>query len=111
MFEFIKNGQLITDKRIQWKFVSHDEIFRSDETRLERNIAFFRNKLKIGADVEVEFLNVKKVEEHAEPIITDASVEHIIVTDHSVVTEEPVVSQDTKDTVNPVKRKSRKKTV
>lgn len=110
MFEFIKNGQLITDNRIQWKFPNLDEIFRSDEARLERNIQFFKNKYKIGADVEVEFINVKKIEEDVKPIIADTSTEPIAVVDHSVTTEEPVVPQAVKDTVDTPKRKPRKKT-
>jgi len=110
MFKFIVDGKEITDNRIHWKFKGTDLEFKSDETKLERNIKFWRNKYKVGADVEIEFLNVKKVEEDVKPIISEPAIESIVVVDHSVVTEEPVVPQDTANTVNPVRRKSTKKT-
>ena len=115
MCKFIVDGKEITDNRIHWKFKGTDLEFRSDEAKLERNIAFWRNKYKVGPDVEIEFLNVKKVEEDVKPIIAEtaieSSVESIDVIDHSVVTEEPVVPQDIANTTDTPKRKTRKKTV
>lgn len=115
MFKFIVDGKEITDTRIQWKFAGTDLEFRSDPERLDRNIQHWRAKYKIGSDVEIQFLNVKKVEEDVKPIIAEtaieSSVESIDVIDHSVVIEEPVVSQDIANTTDTPKRKTRKKTV
>ena len=111
MFKFIVDGKEVTDNRIQWKFKGTDLEFRSDAEKLERNIAFWRTKYKIGPDVEIEYLNVKKVEEDVKPIIAEPAIESIVVVDHSVVTEEPVVPQDTANTADTPKRKTRKKAI
>ena len=110
MFKFIVDGKEVTDNRIQWKFKGTDLEFKSDESKLERNIQFWRNKYKIGNDVEIEYLNVKKVEEDVKPIISEPAVESVVESNDSIITEEPSVSQDTKDSVNTPKRKPRKKT-
>lgn len=109
MFKFIVDGKEIIDTRIHWKFVGTDLEFRSDVAKLERNIQFWRNKYKIGPEVEVEFLNVKKSEEDVKPINAEPAIEHVVESNDSIITEKPVVSQDTEDSVNPIKRKSRKK--
>lgn len=111
MFKFIVDGKDVIDNRIQWKFAGTDLEFRSDENRLERNIEFWRKKYNVGADVEVEFLNVKKAEENVKPIITESSLESIDVIDHSVVASEPVVSQDTENIQSTDKPKRRKKAI
>ena len=110
MFKFIVDGKEITDNRIQWKFKGTDLEFRSDAQRLDRNIQHWRAKYKIGSDVEIEFLNVKKVEEDVKPIISEPVVESVVESNDSIIAEEPVVPQDTANTVNPVRRKSTKKT-
>ena len=111
MFKFIVDGKEITDNRIHWKFAGTELEFRSDPERLDRNIQHWRNKYKIGSDVLIEFLNVKKVEEDVKPIIAEPAIESIVVVDHSVVTEEPVVPQDTANTADTPKRKTRKKAI
>jgi hypothetical protein len=110
MFKFIVDGKEITDNRIHWKFKGTDLEFKSDETKLERNIQFWRNKYKVGADVEIEYLNVKKVEEDVKPIISEPVIESVVESNDSIIVEEPVVPQDTTNTVNPPRRKSTKKT-
>jgi hypothetical protein len=110
MFKFIVDGKEITDNRIHWKFKGTDLEFKSDETKLERNIQFWRNKYKVGADVEIEYLNVKKVEEDVKPIISEPVIESVVESNDSIIAEEPVVPQDTTNTVNPPRRKSTKKT-
>jgi len=110
MFKFIVDGKEITDNRIHWKFKGTDLEFMSDPVRLDRNIQHWRTKYKIGSDVEIEFLNVKKVEEDVKPIISEPAVESVVESNDSIITEEPVVPQDTANTVNPVRRKSTKKT-
>ena len=110
MFKFIVNGKDVINTQIHWKFAGTDLEFRSDPARLDKNIQYWRTKHKVGSDVEIEFLNVKKVEEDVTPIIAEPVIESIDVIDHSVVTEEPVVSQDITNNGNPVKRKVTKKT-
>lgn len=109
MFKFIVDGKEIMDTRIHWKFKGTDLEFRSEENKLERNIAFWRNKYKIGPEVEVELLNVKKQEEDVKPIIAEPAIEHVVESNDSIIAEEPVVSQDSKDSVNTDKPKRRKK--
>ena len=111
MFKFIVDGKDVIDNRIQWKFKGTDLEFRSDENRLERNIEFWRKKYNVGADVEVEFLNVKKAEENVKPIITESSLESIDVIDNHIAIEEPVVPQDLANTTDTPKRKTRKKAI
>lgn len=111
MFKFIVDGKDVIDNRIHWKFANTDLEFRSDENKLERNIAFWRNKYKIGSEVEVEFLNVKKVEEDVKPIIAEPAIEHVVESNDSIAVEKPVVSQDPKDSVDTPKPKRRKKAV
>lgn len=107
-FVLIQNGKPLGHENIKWKFVGRDGEFVSMPEKIERNIAYWRNK--IGTDAEVEYLNVKTEVKHDEPAIIEPIIESIDVIDHSVVDAQPVVPQDTKDTVNPVKRKSRAKT-
>jgi len=111
MFKFIVDGKEITDNRIQWKFKGTDLEFRSDAERLDRNIQHWRAKYKIGSDVEIEFLNVKKVEEDVKPIISEPAVESVVESNDSIITEEPVVPQDLADIADTPKRKTRKKAV
>ena len=111
MFKFIVDGKEITDNRIHWKFKGTDLEFKSDESKLERNIQFWRSKYKVGADVEIEFLNVKKVEEDVKPIISEPAVESVVESNDSIIAEEPVVPQDTANTADTPKRKTRKKAV
>jgi len=111
MFKFIVDGKEITDNRIQWKFKGTDLEFRSDAQRLDRNIQHWRAKYKIGSDVEIEFLNVKKVEEDVKPIISEPAVESVVESNDSIIAEEPVVPQDTANTADTPKRKTRKKAV
>lgn len=110
MFKFIVDGKEIIDNRIHWKFAGTDLEFKSDEAKLERNIKFWRDKYKVGADVEVIFLNVKKVEEDVKPIISEPAIESVVESNDSQSIDESVVRKDTKDTVNPAKRKPRAKT-
>jgi len=110
MFKFIVDGKVITDNRIHWKFAGTNLEFKSDEAKLERNILFWRNKYKVGADVEIEYLNVKKVEDHVKPDSTEPLVESHDQSDSSVVDAQPVVSQDTADNHNSNKRKRKPKT-
>ena len=109
MFKFIVDGKDVIDNRIQWKFKGTDLEFRSDENKLERNIAFWRKKYNVGADVEVEFLNVKKVEEDVKPIIAEPAVESIAESGISESPAQSVVSQDTEDSVDTPKPKRGKK--
>lgn len=110
MFKFIKNGKEVTDNRIHWKFKGTDLEFRSDAEKLDRNVQFWRNKYKVGPDVEVEFLNVKKAEENVKPIITEPSIESNDIVDNHIAIEKPVVSQDLADTNDTPKRKRKSKT-
>lgn len=109
MFKFIVDGKEIKDNRIHWKFKGTNLEFKSDEAKLERNIQFWRNKYKIGPEVEVEFLNVKKQEEDVKPVNAEPAIEHVVESNDSIIAEKPVVSQDTEDHVDTPKRKSRKK--
>lgn len=111
MFKFIKDGKDVIDNRIHWKFAGTELEFRSDAERLERNIEFWRKKHNIGATVEVEFINVKKVEEDAKPIIAEPAIEHVVESNDSILAEEPVVSQDSENTTDTPKRKTRKKAI
>jgi hypothetical protein len=111
MFKFIVDGKDVIDNRINWKFKGTNLEFYSTEDKLERNIKFWRNKYKVGAEVEVEFLNVKKVEEDVNTIIAEPAIESSIEPNSSIVVEEPVVSQDSQDIADTPKRKTRKKTV
>lgn len=111
MFKFIVDGKEATDNRIHWKFKGTNLEFRSDQERLDRNIQHWRAKYKIGSEVEIEFLNVKKVEEDVKPIIAEPAIESIVESNNSIITEEPMVSQDPTDIADTPKRKTRKKAI
>jgi hypothetical protein len=110
MFKFTIDGKDVIDNRIQWKFKGTELEFRSDEAKLERNIQFWRNKYKIGADVEIEFLNVKKVEEDVKPINAEPAIESVVESNNSIAVEKSVVPQDTPDPISAPRKKSTKKT-
>jgi len=107
-FVLIQNGKPLGHENIKWKFVGRDGEFVSMPEKIERNIAYWRNK--IGTDAEVEYLNVKTEVEHDEPIISELAIESVVESNDSIIAEEPSVPQDTKDSVNTPKRKPRKKT-
>jgi hypothetical protein len=120
-FKILINGKEAKQTKIDWKFKTLDEVYSSEPERLDRNIAFWRNKHKVGADVEIEILNpgaeieVTKTitsEEYANANSTNmqSTTESIDESNSSESIEEPVVSQDLTDTVNPPVKKPRKKT-
>lgn len=116
-FKILINGKEAKQTKIDWKFKSLDEVFSSEPERLERNVAFWRNKYKLGADVEIEILNpgaeieVKKTittEEYANTNIPN--VQPVDESDSGESDAQSSVPQNTEDTNNTTKRKSRKKT-
>lgn len=109
MFKFIVDGKEILDNRIHWKFAGTELVFKSDEAKLERNIQFWRDKHKVGPEVEVEFLYAKKLEEDVKPIISEPAIEHVYEPSISESATEPVVPQDPKDSIDTPKRKPGKK--
>jgi len=102
----IKKTGKITTENITWKFSDLNNEFVSTAERLERNIAYWRNKT--GNTSEVIYINVKKEEEN-EPIIpnTDWS---IYVDDCDEPNNESNIQQVIEVTVDNIKRKSRKST-
>lgn len=107
-FVLLQNGKPLHSDNIKWKFVGRDGEFSSTPDRLERNIAYWRNKLNTTA--EVEYLNVKLEETHDESIIAEPAIEHVTESNDSEPIEESSVSQAPKDSIDTPKRKSRKKT-
>lgn len=105
-FILLQNGKPLGHENIKWKFVNRDGIFESRPEKLERNIAFWRNKLGITA--EVEYLNVKQ-ENYDEPTIIEPAVESIDIANDSIIAEESSVLPDIESPVDTPKRKSRKK--
>lgn len=106
-FILLQNGKPLGHENIKWKFVNRDGIFESRPEKLERNIAFWRNKLGITA--EVEYLNVKQ-ENYDEPIINEPAIEPIDQSNDSIIAEESSVLPSAESTINTPKRKSRAKT-
>lgn len=105
-FILLQNGKPLGHENIKWKFVNRDGIFESRPEKLERNIAFWRNKLGITA--EVEYLNVKQ-ENYDEPTIIEPIIEPIDQSNDSIIAEESSLPQDIESPVDTPKRKSRKK--
>lgn len=105
-FILLQNGKPLGHENIKWKFNDKEGVFESRPEKVERNIAFWRNKL--GTAAEVVYLNVKE-ELYDEPTIIEPSASDIDVIDHSIVTEESSVLPDTESVVNTPKRRTRKK--
>lgn len=105
-FILLHNGKQLGHENIKWKFADKDSVFESRPEKLERNIAFWRNKL--GTTAQVEYLNVKQ-ENYDEPTIIEPAIEPIDQSNDSVIAEESSVSHDVETTVDRPKRKSRKK--
>lgn len=106
-FILLQNGKPLGHENIKWKFADRDGIFESRPEKIERNIAFWKNKLGITA--EVEYLNVKQ-EQNDEPTIIEPAIESIDQSNDSIVAEESSLPHDTETVVDSPKRKSRKKT-
>lgn len=108
-FVLIHNGRPLGSDNIKWKFAGRDGEFESTPERLERNIAFWRNKLGIAA--EVEYLNVKleNKETYAEPIPAEPAIESISESNDSIVAEESSLPQSVEDSVDTPRKKSRRK--
>ena len=45
-----------SNKKVVWKFETLDRVFTSDLERFKRNVAYWKDKLQVGADVQVELL-------------------------------------------------------
>lgn len=105
-FILLQNGKQLGHENIQWKFKDRDGIFESRPEKLERNVAFWQNKL--GITTEVEYLNVKQ-EIYDVPTIIEPSSIDIDQSNDSIIAEESSVLPDTASVVNTPKRKSRKK--
>lgn len=114
MFKFYRNGKEIKNQSIEWKFVSHPTQFSSMPERLERNVSYWRNKLGLKEDVEIQILNAD-AEIEVPTTINPKEYESIInqsdnQSSDDIVNEEPSVSEDVADTVSAPKRKPAKKT-
>jgi hypothetical protein len=106
-FILLQNGKQLGHENIKWKFNDKEGVFESRPEKLERNIAFWRNKL--GATAEVVYLNVKE-ETYDEPTIIEPAIEPIDQPNDSVIAEESSLPHDAEAVVDRPKRKPRKKT-
>ena len=117
---------------IVWKFENHPTQYQSEQSRFERNVEFWRNKMGFGStervvtlngefqpieytefeDIEVKepeyFIDYTELKEETndEPII-DKPIDSVI---DSEPTTQPDLSQDDEAPIDNPKRKSRKKT-
>ena len=124
-----------SNKKVVWKFETLDRVFTSDLERFKRNVAYWKDKLQVGADVQVELLeggqflyeflqeekNIVDVE-HTD--VTEPQLESRLEDNEHIIPTEPAIEspvdepstqsdlfEDLESDVHTPKRKSRKKTV
>jgi hypothetical protein len=75
-----------SNKKVTWKFETLDRVFTSDLERFKRNVSYWKEKLQIGADVQVELLEGGQ-------FLYDFLQEekNIVDVEHTDVTEEPQI--------------------
>ena len=124
-----------SNKKVVWKFETLDRVFTSDLERFKRNVAYWKEKLQVGADVQVELLEGGQfLYDYLQEEKNIVDVEHTDVTEpqlesrleeneHTIPTEpaiespvdepstQPDLFEDLEADVHTPKRKSRKKTV
>lgn len=125
-----------SNKKVVWKFETLDRVFTSDLERFKRNVAYWKDKLQVGADVQVELLEGGQfLYDYLQEEKNIVDVEHTEVTEepqiesrleeneHTIPTEPAIESpvdepstqsdlfEDLEADVHTPKRKSRKKTV
>ena len=125
----IINNQKVSEHRIEWKFETNERVFVSHADKLKRNVQFWKAKLMIGDDVQVEILNgAQALYEHLEAEkgiidveheeINQTPAEHDTLIDDSVAVEsdshqldaQPHMGEVAEDTVSAPKRKRKPKT-
>ena len=73
----IINNQKVSEHRIEWKFETNERVFVSHADKFKRNVQFWKAKLMIGDDVQVEILNgAQTLYEHLEAEKGIIDVEH-----------------------------------
>lgn len=112
-------------KMVKWRFEGYENVFTSEVERFKRNVEFWKNKLMVANDVQVELLEgAQWLQNYLEAEKQIIDVEHEIVEDDATITDstpelasgdepdaQPNVEQTTEDTVDTPKRKPRSKTV
>jgi hypothetical protein len=132
-----------SNKKVTWCFEGSDRQFISDVERFKRNVQFWKTKLMIADDVQVEILEgIQWLQDHLAEEKNIVDVEHEEVQDDSLLVEmteefnelletlehdesttdsthnesdsneldaQPSVSEDTADTIDTPKPKTRKK--
>jgi hypothetical protein len=125
----IINNQKVSEHRIEWKFETNERVFVSHADKFKRNVQFWKAKLMIGDDVQVEILNgAQTLYEHLEAEkgiidveheeINQTPTEHDTLIDDSVAVEsdshqldaQPDMGEVAEDTVSAPKRKRKPKT-
>ena len=120
----IINNQKVNEHRIEWKFETNARVFVSTADKFKRNVQFWKDKLMIGDEVQVEILNgAKELYDYLQAEKGIEDVEHeIIENDEPIIDQssnepsgdeldaESSLSENTEDTDSTPKRKSRKKT-
>lgn len=112
-FKFHINGKdLPANTKIRWKFTTHPTEFESDPDKLVPNTTFWKNRLGLPADAAYEILNAEiKQEDDVNTIINEPHVESHNESNDSQSTEEPMVSEDSTDSIDTAKPKRKRKTV
>lgn len=110
-FKFFKNGREITaPRRIKWRFKGHNQVFESNPEKLDINANFWRRKLGIPADTGIQIyeddFEIRQEDATNIPLPTP-DLAGIAQYDGTVT--EPSVPQASEDTVDPPKRKTRRK--
>ena len=87
MFLKIKNKKA-SGKQVKWKFETSDRIFTSDVERFKRNVQFWKSKLMIADDVQVEILEgIQWLQDHLTEEKNIVDVEHEEIQDDSLLVE------------------------
>jgi len=78
----------LAGKQIKWKFESFENIYTSDVERFKRNVQFWKKKLMIADDVQVEILEgVQWLQDHLAEEQNIVDVEHEEVVEDSLLVE------------------------
>jgi len=113
MFKFFKNGKEISaPRRIQWRFKGYTQVFESAPEKLDINRNFWRRKLGIAPETEIQILAdgfeiQQENDATAIPLPTDHTADLAIDNGSDLESSVPETSEDTVDTP---KRKYKRKT-
>jgi len=83
----IENKQ-VSGKQVTWKFETIERQFTSDVERFKRNVQYWKSKLMVGVDVQVEILEgIQWLQNHLAEEKNIVDVEHEEIQDDSLLVE------------------------